>query len=194
MEMILVKIRLEPILKKIDFSKIPITLKKIKPETWAKIAIGAAGGIVLGALIRQPEINKLKNVDKKALDENERLRLLIKSYHEEFHELKTRFEALKAYQLGEHIREYGDLLSYVMYQYAAKEYIELSRKTDVNKKIIIPEESKEFYFAFKEVINGKKLSSKHAKAIKEYIYPKYKNEIESLKECSFDEIWDHKPA
>lgn len=184
------KIKFEQIIKKIDLSVIPNTLKKIKPETWAKIAIGAAGGVVLGALIRQPEINRLKNADKKALSENERLRLLIKSYHEEFHELKTRFEALKAYQLGEHIREYGDLLSYVMYQYAAKEYIELSRKTNANKQVVIPEESEVFYFAFKEVINGKKLSSKHAKAIKEYIYPKYKNEIESLKECSFDDIWD----
>lgn len=169
---------------------VPKTLKKIKPETWAKLAIGATGGVIIGALIRQPEINKLKNIDKKALSENERLHLLIKSYHEEFHELKTRFEALKAYQLGEHIREYGDLLSYVMYLYAAKEYIELSRKTNDNKPIILPEAAKEFYSAFKSVINGKKLSPKDEKAIKEYIYPKYKKEIESLKECSFDEILD----
>ena len=175
-------------LDKVDLSKIPDALRKIKPDTWAKLGLGAAGGVALGTLIRQPEINKEKATNKRTQDENARLQALIVSYNEQFVEQKRKLEALKVYQFISHMKEYGNMISCLTYQYGAREYIILLDGPKRWGKLKIPREATDFFNAFQKVVDGKDVSKTEGDAIKNYIYSKYKKEIESLQECDFHEV------
>ena len=165
-------------------------IKNVKPSTWAIFG----GGIFLGGagmyLLRQPEVNELKDEAKKAQSEVERLQIVIRSYHNQFIALKVKLEALEAKTAADAVKQgVEDSRTLIMYQYATKEYIELClRPRDVDGSFALPEKEYYFYKIFKRVLNGEKLDLEDAKKLRNYVLPKYQKEIEDLVEYDFSAL------
>ncbi len=161
-----------------------------KPSTWAIFG----GGLFLGGagmyLLRQPEVNELKDEAKKAQSEVERLQIVINSYHNQFIALKVKLEALEAKSAADTAKQgIEDSRTLIMYQYATKEYIELClRPRDEDGSFALPETEYYFYKIFKRVLNGEKLDLEDAKKLRNYILPKYQKKIENLVEFDFSAL------
>ena len=52
----------------------------------------------------------------------------------------------------------------------------------------MPEKQYEFYNIFKNVVNGKTLNEQDSAKLQNYIYPKYKEEIEGMVEPQLNEL------
>ena len=160
-----------------------------KPSTWIFLSgglIGVAGGV----LLRQPEVNKLSEEIQKSHSEIERLQVIVQSYHEEFVRMQANVDILKAKGFAEDAKKESENgRACIMYQYAAKEYIELClRPRDDRGVLVLPEKEYNYYLIFQKVMNGDMLEKEDAKNLQNYVYPKYKKEIEGLIEFNFDEL------
>lgn len=116
------------------------------------------------------------------------LHIIIRFYHEEFLRIQSENEAMKALAFGNAAKEEGiDGKPYVMYLYAAKEYIFLNNQPRNEKgAILLQKDEYDFFNAFRTVINGGQLKEQEEKNLQNYIYPKYQGEIEGLIEPDFD--------
>ena len=156
-------------------------------STWFFLS-GGLIGIAGGALLRQPEVNKLSEEVKKSQSEIESLHTIVQSYHEGFVRMQAEVDTLKAKGFAEEAKKESENgRAYIMYQYAAKEYIELCLSPrDDRGVLVLPEKEYQYYLIFRKVINGETLEKEDAKKLQNYVYPKYKQEIEGLIEFNFD--------
>ena len=164
--------------------------RTIKPVTWLLLGGALSIGLAGGVLLRQPEINRLSEAAQKAQSEEESLRRLVQAYHDKFVELKASNEVLKAKAFADNAKYNGvDMRAVIMYQYAAQEYIELfTRPQDEQGIRVLSEKEYNYYQIFKKVVGGKRLDEEDAKKLQNYIYPKYKKEIEGLIEVDFEAL------
>ena len=164
--------------------------RTIKPGTWLLLGGVLSFGLAGGVLLRQPEINRLSEAAQKAQSEVESLRRLVQAYHDKFVELKASNEVLKAKAFEDNAKYNGvDMRAVIMYQYAAQEYIELfTRPQDEQGIRILSEKEYNYYQIFKKVVGGERLDEEDAKKLQNYIYPKYKKEIEGLIEVDFEAL------
>ena len=95
---------------------------------WAVISF--SGGGVLGALSRQPEINKLKEQVRKLQAEVKRLNSLISEQNRQIQSLRMKYEVLMGKTMIEAAKVKAQLKGAIMYSYCLKEYL------DINYKII----------------------------------------------------------
>lgn len=186
---------LESLAKSIPWQQGIDFVKGIKPRTWLLIGSPLLG-VVGGVLLRQPKINKLTEQNKKYQSENERLHLLIDGYHEQFVAMRAKVDALQAKEYADQAKEAGESArSVIMYQYAAKEYIELSlRPRGENGVLVLPEKEYNYYIIFKRVLGGEMLEPGDAKKLQNYIYPKYRKQIEGLIEFDFSDLLQSIPV
>lgn len=177
-------------IKTIPWERCIVFVKNIKPRTWITLGSGLGLGVAGGVLLRQPEINKLSEAVKKSQSEQERLQLLVQEYHEVFVAIKANKDIIQADEYVEQAKRANeDARSIIMYQYAAKEYIEIGLKPrGDNGILVLPEKEYEYYLTFQKVQNGEKLEQDDAKKIQNYIYPRYKKQIENLVEYDFEEL------
>lgn len=165
-------------------------VKRIKPTTLMAWSGGVGMGLAGGVLICQPQIDSLGEEVKKGQSEAERLQNIIRRYHEQFIGLKAKLETLQTKEYIEQAKQdKKDIRSVVMYQYAAKEYIGicLRQKGDDGEQSISEKENS-FHLIFQKVLNGEKIGNDDARKIQNYVYPKYKKEIDNLIEVDFDEL------
>lgn len=177
-------------IKNIPWEKGFTYVKNIKTSTWIALGSGIGIGVAGGALLRQPEINKLSEQVKAGQSEVERLQLIIRGYHEQFVAQKAKLDILQANEYADQAKqEHEDARSIIMYQYAAKEYVEIWLKPRGNNGVLVlPEKEYSYYQVFNKVLNGETLEQDDKKKVQNYIYPKYKKEIEGLVEYDFDEL------
>ncbi|MEE0955329.1 MAG: hypothetical protein U0L49_05855 [Eubacterium sp.] len=173
-----------------DFSKIPKALRTLDSKTLRSLIAAAFSGAAAGYLSRQPKVNKLQKANRAAQTENETLQSMVRSFHEIFIKQKLEIEGLKIQQTEEYMKKNTDITSIVTVQYAAKEYMMLSKHISSVGKDDISEEQLTFYRTFKKVVDNGSLNDEDLKIIQDYTYPKYKDEIDSLTECDFGELLD----
>jgi len=138
--------------------------------------LGAAiGGIAVGALARQPEINRLKNQIKKLQDEIQRLQKCIAEQQRQINELKIRFNALKAWNFSKKIDTEGCIKGKILLLYALFEYLRIAQKKIEEANILEEEES--FFKIFDAIISGRGGSKEHFMEIKRYLIGKCSYEI-----------------
>ena len=158
---------------------------------WAVISF--SGGGVLGALSRQPEINKLKEQVRKLQAEVKRLNSLISEQNRQIQALRMKYEVLMGKTMIEAAKVKGQLKGAIMYSYCLKEYL------DINYKIISTNSEKDttnytlskqeyaFYEGFGQVLRGVRADERQEKIkryfIREYIRERYGAEIDNLIEC-----------
>ncbi|MDI9519797.1 MAG: hypothetical protein QM308_01365 [Bacillota bacterium] len=152
--------------------------------TWLKILVGtliASGGAVVGALSRQPEINRLKRLVKQLQAEIQKLQALIDEQNNQINELFVRYKALKVYQIFSKISERKNIQKALVFQYGAKNYLDLLLKQVRNESV--DKTDLTFFRAFEKVMNGETISKEDQKTIQVYILTKHKKEIFKLQKC-----------
>lgn len=155
------------------------------------------GSFLLGFLIRQPKINKLKKQVELLQKDNSRLIAIAKKQQKEFQELLVQHKALKALQFRKKSASKEQLTENLVMQYAIREYLNLLLKS-VKYEHKLEKEEILFFNAFEKFIDGKKLSASDKVKIRDHIMEHYGFEVKQLKECEYASVmeelcYDHEP-
>lgn len=137
---------------------------------------------IAGALIRQPQINKLKEQVKLLQKDNRRLLALVNGQQQEYQNLLVEHKALKALQFRKKAKSKERLEENLTMQYAIRAYLVLLLKSGRHGQKMEKAEVV-FFNAFEKVINGKKLSTSDKVKIRDYIMEHHKADIKALREC-----------
>lgn len=158
---------------------------------WALIAF--SGGGVLGALSRQPEINKLQEQVRKLQAEVDRLNSLISEQNRQIQDLRRKYDILIGKSIIDSAMAKGQLKGAIMYSYCLKEYLDLNYKILVAERensentYALDQQEYAFYEGFKQVLRGIYADANQEKIkryfIREYIRVKFGTEIDNLIEC-----------
>ncbi len=139
-------------------------------------------GILIGYLIRQPEINKLKKLLKQFQKEIGRLQQYSQKLHDDFQTALLHIKALKTYQSIERNKTKENANGILVLQYGMKDYFELLlHRLKTNDEM--EKEDFLFFHSFDKEIEGKKLSYIDKVIIHKYIMSRHKTEIKNLQEC-----------
>ena len=125
---------------------------------WIVGGLIAVFSFLLGFLIRQPQINKLKKQVELLQKDNSKLIALIENKQNEFKELLVQHKALKALQHRKRVASKELLAENLVMQYAIREYLSLLLKRVKYEQELTKEEIL-FFDSFEKVIDGKKLST-----------------------------------
>jgi len=161
-------------------------MKKIL--SWIWIPFAAIAGFFLGFFVRQPKINKLKKQVLSLQKQLNSLQTKMIGYQESFDDLYIQYKGLKVLQLKKKAEYEGKLKDNLVLQYGMKAYLELLLDT-VKKSRKLTDEEFAFYRAFDDVIEGKQVGKNSFSKIKEYVLSQYKHDINALKPCDCELIW-----
>jgi hypothetical protein len=150
--------------------------------------LAGLGGAVVGALSRQPEIDRLKEQVRKLQFEIQRLQRIIAEQDRQIRELKIRYNALKAYHFVERVRQKSQMRGVLMFQYAFKEYMDLLVVQARENGYVLSEDEVLFYNAFDRLVNNTEIELEEKLLIREYIRSKYAYEIDNLIEPETGDI------
>lgn len=135
----------------------------------------AAGSFVVGALFRQPEINRLKKQVRILQQEIKRLQRIIEEQNRQICELQTRYKALKGYQFVERAKLAGRTRGALIHQYAYKEWLELTCGQASGESM--SEDETEFFNTYEAVLHGGDVPKENLVKMKEFIQNRYDYEI-----------------
>ena len=139
------------------------------------IILAAGGGGIIGALSRQPEVNRLKKQVKLLQREIERLQNIISEQNRQINELNTRYKALKGFQFAEKAAQKANIRGHYLHLYSYKEYVELlcyqTKGNELNSS------QRVFYNSYELLLNGNDVPYNYLYSIREYILKKYNYEI-----------------
>ncbi|MGI6688651.1 MAG: hypothetical protein ACOX6Y_10000 [Christensenellales bacterium] len=156
-------------------------------------ALGALGGTIIGALSRQPEINKLKKLVKKLQAEIKKLQELRDEQDQQIKELLIRYKGLKAYQFFTKYSVRKNIRSHLIFQYGTRDYLDLLVNR-VNGEKEAAKEDTVFCNIFNKIIDGDTVTDEEKHAVKEYILYKHRKEIRSLQECDTTQAFERLKA
>ncbi|AIQ56179.1 hypothetical protein [Paenibacillus borealis] len=150
--------------------------------------IAALGGVVAGTLSRQPEVNRLKQQVRTLQAEIQRLQALVKEQDRQIKELKIRYNALKAYQFTEKIKQKSKLKGALMFQYSFKEYMDLLVAQARGGNYVLVDDETYFFNSFEHLMNTREISVEEKLLIRTYIRTKYAYEIDNQIEPQMGDI------
>lgn len=156
---------------------------------WIVGGLIAIGSFLLGFLIPQPQINKLKKQVELLQKDNSKLIGLIEARQAEYKELLVQHKALKALQHRKKAASKEMLTENLVMQYAIREYLSLLLKRVKYERELTKTEIL-FFNAFEKVIDGKKLSTSDKVKIRDHIMATYPAEIKKLMPCEYSEVLD----
>lgn len=141
------------------------------------LILAGLGGGVIGALSRQPEINRLKKQVQLLQEEIQRLQSVIEEQNRQIQELSIRYKTLKAWQFSERARSRAQARGAIMHQWAFKEYIELL--CFQSRELPISEDEKKFFNAYENLLSGKGDMNERV-LIRDYVAAKYSYQVSNL--------------
>lgn len=151
--------------------------------------LGGAGGMIVGALVRQPEINKLRKQVKRLQGDMDALKDVIEEQNSEIAELLFRYKALKVIQFAKRRELKSDIQESLASQYAVSDYLQLLLSIASTGRDMEPEEA-EFYRAFGKVLVDKNTSEAEREAIKAFVWERHAAELKSMTPCDMQPILD----
>lgn len=149
------------------------------PLTIPLVAVlSASGGTILGCLIRQPEINRLKGQLKDLQRDNSQIKKLMLQQQDALQKMIAERAELRFIQIAEKRKMDGRIRGLVWEGYLYKEYVDLlGRAIRVGGNDGFSEEEKQFFELSTRCVEGKQLTEDENKVLKDYILYKYKREI-----------------
>lgn len=141
-------------------------------------AATAAGGIIAGALLRQPEINRLKKQIEILQTEMKKLQALLAEQNRQIAELKVRYNVIKGYNFLLRKKFEGNIKGHIIHQYAFHEYVSLSKLKI--KGVELNDKTQGFFKRYDKLIMGENLNFKEFIYMKKYLLSKYKLQIDQL--------------
>ena len=156
------------------------------------ILVGA-GGLIIGALSRQFEINRLKEQVKKLQSEIKRLQELVTEQNRQIEELKRRYYLVRGLHIIEKQRRKNITIGALVFQYAFKEYIDMLVIKSSGRSL--SEIELIFFKSFVIVLESKKQLSQEEKiAMKDFILKKYNYAIKHMQELNPEEMTNNLEA
>lgn len=149
------------------------------------IALGFGAGAFIGAIARQPEINRLRNQVKLLQQEINSLQELLQEQQRQIEELKLRFETLSAYHFVEKRKVRGITRGYLIFQYGFHEYVGLLLRQSKSVKIV--NDDARFFSAFAAVIADETLADSEKTFIRSYVLRLHARAIDDLKPLGANE-------
>lgn len=140
----------------------------------------AAGGLVGGALLRQPEINRLKKQVMLLQNEIARLQVIIEEQQRQITELKLRYDTIIFLRIFEKQRVAADIKGQILYLCSFKEYLSLSMQRSKGQDI--PKLQHKFLRVYEMLTTGNdsQLEDSDFDFMVDYIEDKYSGAIESM--------------
>lgn len=152
-------------------------------------AIAGAGGLIMGALIRQPEINDLHKQVRSLQKNSEQLLEVVRAQNSDIAEMEVRYQALKAYQVFQRSDLKKQIKESLVFQYATSDYFELVlHRIDSGRDFDDAEAG--FYLAFSQMLVGKTLSPEQKQIVFSYTKERHASEIEAMRPCDVEGIID----
>ena len=167
----------------------------MKPPLIAAIggALGAGAGLIVGVLIRQPEINKLKRQVKSLQAQVDALQEAVGAQKEEIAALLLKLKTLKIHQVIRSHEIKNEIREALLVQYASKDYLQLLLECAKGAHQMDKDDVR-FYSAYNKLLAEKKLSNNERSCINSYVSERHQAELSSLRECdvqpTLDEIRD----
>jgi len=152
---------------------------------WGFLAAGAVGGIVVGAVARQPEVNKLHSQVRSLHEETKRLNRLVDEQNRQINVVKTKYDVMNGMNRIKNAKDAGKLKGAVMYSYLLKEYIDVKYRIYNDPEDLTPEEI-QFDTCFSKELSGLVPPEDRAAMkyyLRMYIREKYADQIDNLEEC-----------
>ena len=139
--------------------------------------LGMGGTFILGALARQPEINRLKAQIEQLQKNQEALRKTILEQQRQIEELKIRFNALKAWQFQQRIEHSRKIRSVQLHRCALKEYMTLAVQRIRGRELT--EEQSAFINVYGRVMDGQSadIAPEEFVVVRGYIQARYAYEL-----------------
>lgn len=157
---------------------------------WGFFAIGVAGGGVVGALARQPEINRLQEQIKVLQGEAKKLYRLVDEQNRQIDVLKTKYDVMGGMNQIERAKAVGQLKGAIMFTYCLKEYLDIKYRFFNNPSGLSEEES-QFVACFSKELSGSTSLESDRKVtryyFRMYIREKYADQIDKLVECDLSQ-------
>lgn len=149
------------------------------------IGFSGSGGVVIGCLMRQPEINRLRKMVRQLNNKNSELRKLLDEQMVQIDVMEDELRAYKFFNLIKKRETKIELRKNLIAQYACKEYIDILLKKDKNRGEKLDDDQERFFGIMDNYINRKEVVTEDKKYMDHYIITKYKDNI---RKC---EKWDY---
>lgn len=145
--------------------------------------MGTAFGVVVGAVMRQPEINKLKKQVKVLQSNMAELEAVVERQNAEISRLYASYKTIGALQFLKKREAKIELKEALILQYATVEYLSLvlACASGAGK---LTESDVEFYKAYGKLVSSESLEGEDRKTVERYVRTRHSSEIESL--CQAD--------
>lgn len=160
-----------------------------KLTNWILAGIVAVGAFLFGFLMRQPKINKLKDQVIILQNNNQSLQAFHQRNQEQFRDLLVQHKALKAYNFIKKSASEEKLKENLVMQYALKNYFDLLFKR-IKHEQDLDENEIVFFNAYEKVIDGRKISASDMVKIKDFIFKRHSDELNSFTECDCTAVFE----
>lgn len=147
------------------------------------LGVGSLGGFVIGGIVRQPEINKLKKQVRDLQNKNSKLQKRINEQQENVETLMVEYGKLKFYQILHKRKQKQYIRGGLLIEYQYKEYVDLLLKVVKENGIDnLSEEQKQYFELCTRIIEEKDIAEDDKRAMQGYILKKYKKEIWAMQD------------
>ena len=157
----------------------------IQLTTALLLGFSGSSGVIIGCLVRQPEINRLRKMVKQLNDANSSLRKIIEEQMQLIDHLQDEIRTYKFYNWNKRRVTRIELRKNLTAQYAVKEYCEMLIWRNKHRKEKLDDIQQRFFDIMDGYINGEAIQSEDQAYMEEYVIKKYK---ENIRKC---EKWDY---
>lgn len=144
------------------------------------------GGAIAGALLRQPEINKLKKEVQRLQDQVEELQALLTKQNDTIIQLKTENKRLRATNFIQKHRNNKRTKGVIIFQYAYKDFITITFKQAREENL--SEQEMTFFNLFDRMIHGEDVTMAEKGLVKLYVEERYPYQIKHLIAIDTEEV------
>lgn len=148
-----------------------------------------AGGFVAGAMVRQPEINKLQKQVTCLQADIADLKQVAAEQNDEIKQLLLNYRALGVFAFSQKRELKEEIRDELVCQYASYDYLTLLLDVVNTGRKLEPEEVK-FYKQYGKMLEDNIIDQRELEQLRPMIMQRHGREIDSMKECDLQLVFD----
>lgn len=151
--------------------------------------LSGAGGVVIGILVRQPEINKLQNQVEMLQADVSELESVVEEQNNEIAQMLVNYKALKIYQFFQRRQMKDSIQEQLICQYAAADYLNLLLDCVSAGKKMNAEEIR-YYKMYGKMLEDNQIDDCELETLRPIILERHGSEIERMQECDLRTVFE----
>lgn len=151
--------------------------------------LSGAGGVVIGVLVRQPEINKLQKQVKILQADVSELENVVEEQNSEIAQLLIRYKSLKIYQFSQRRQVKDNIQEQLICQYAAADYLNLLLDCASSGKKMSADEIR-YYKMYGKMLEDNQIDDNELEVLRPIILEKHGSEIDRMQECDLRAVFE----